>query len=265
MASSVAITGAGRGIGYAFLTHYAAQPDTKVFGIVRNKEAAESKLANDGITNVTLVEADITDFKALQKAADEVSKITCGSLDLLINNAGIAGKLPFDIVSDILPNDLGDDLLTTFQTNVVGVAYTTNTFLPLIRKGQWKKVITISSGLADDVLTNQYSLAINGPYSISKAATNTLVAKYNAALGKSEGILFLALSPGVVATDMNAPLDMSEKDMAKMQEMGAKFAQYAPHFTGPISPQESVSMMVEVIDKATVEAMGENIVRFYPK
>ena len=45
-----------------------------------------------------------------------------------------------------------------------------------------------------------------------------LVVKYNAALGKSEGILFLALSPGLVDTSEGAP--MSEQDMAGAQAMG---------------------------------------------
>jgi len=53
---------------------------------------------------------------------------------------------------------------------------------------------------------------------ISKAAVNMLVVKYNAALGKSEGILFLALSPGLVDTSEGAP--MSEQDMAGAQAMG---------------------------------------------
>lgn len=84
----------------------------------------------------------------------------------------------------------------SFQANVVGTAYVLDTFLPLIRKGKEKKIVVISSGMADLELVNQINVAIAAPYSVSKAAANLLVAKYHAALGKKEGILFLSLSPG---------------------------------------------------------------------
>lgn len=63
-----------------------------------------------------------------------------------------------------------------------------------------KKVITISSGVADIDLTNDLEISFAAPYSISKAAVNLAVAKYNA-FYKQEGILFLSISPGVVATE----------------------------------------------------------------
>lgn len=53
---------------------------------------------------------------------------------------------------------------------------------------------------ADNDLINRFSIPIAAPYSISKAAVNTLVSKYNATFGKSEGILFMAISPGLVDT-----------------------------------------------------------------
>lgn len=36
--------------------------------------------------------------------------------------------------------------------------------------------------------------------------------------------------------------------------MMAKFADYAPHFTGPITPTESVDRVLSVVDKASVKA-----------
>ena len=46
-----------------------------------------------------------------------------------------------------------------------------------------------------DPMINTYRLAIAAPYSVSKTALNTLIAKYNAALAK-EGILVFGISPG---------------------------------------------------------------------
>lgn len=145
--------------------------------------------------------------------------------------------------------------MAAFRVNVVGVAFGTNAFLPLIRAGSTKKVITLGTGLAMADLTNQFELQQNPAYSISKAATNMLVAKYNAAYGKSEGILFLSLSPGFVDTGTNTT-PLNDDDAKAMQDMGAKFAKYAPHFTGPITTEESVKAMDKVITIATAQSMG---------
>lgn len=73
-----------------------------------------------------------------------------------------------------------------------------NVFLPLVKLSKEKKVIAISSGMADVALIRDYALADGAPYAISKAARNMAVAKYSAY--SSEGILFLAICPGVVDT-----------------------------------------------------------------
>jgi NAD(P)-dependent dehydrogenase (short-subunit alcohol dehydrogenase family) len=259
---SYLITGASRGLGYAFMRHLAAIPGNTVIGMVRNKEATLARLEKDGITNISIVQADITDRSALTTAYDEVNKITKGSLDILINNAAVINERSAYLT---LPEDdltlLEEDLLSSFRANVVGVANTINTFLPLLRAGKEKKIITISSGMADIELINRFSVPIAAPYSISKAATNALVAKYNAALGKSEGLLFMALSPGLVDTSEGKP--MSEQAIQGAQTMGAMFQEYAPDFTGPISPEKSVEMCLEVIGRATVEGFGGAFVSHY--
>ena len=84
-----------------------------------------------------------------------------------------------------------------FEVNVIANVHLFNSFMPLILKGQAKKVITISSGLADTILTSNYDLALGSLYSTSKAAMNMIVAKYSAQY-KKDGVLFLALSPGLV-------------------------------------------------------------------
>jgi len=42
--------------------------------------------------------------------------------------------------------------------------------------------------------------------------------------------------------------------MQAAQEMGAKFLQIMPHFTGPSTPAESVRDVLKVLDEASVEA-----------
>lgn len=86
-----------------------------------------------------------------------------------------------------------------FHVNVIGVVHTINVFLPLLKAGQAKKVIAITSGFGDLDFTLEAELENSVPYSISKAALNIAIGKYAVAY-KSDGFLFLTISPGVVNT-----------------------------------------------------------------
>lgn len=78
--------------------------------------------------------------------------------------------------------------------------YTINAFLPLIRKGEMKKIVYISAGAGDIKTTRVCELPTMLRYSVGKAAGNIIMAKYSVEL-KTEGILILAMSPGWVETD----------------------------------------------------------------
>ena len=73
-------------------------------------------------------------------------------------------------------NSTPEELMKTFQNNVVGPALTAQAFLPLLEKGNRKVIMNMTSGLA--------SVGLNcGPkcasYSISKTALNMLVSYLN--------------------------------------------------------------------------------------
>lgn len=46
---------------------------------------------------------------------------------------------------------------------------------------------------------------------------------------------------------------MSEEEGPKAMAQGAKFAAYAPHFKGPMAPEESVNAVLKVVDNASFE------------
>lgn len=92
-----------------------------------------------------------------------------------------------------------DELTTSINTNTAGVLYATNAFLPYVRKSSIKKVTVLSSGHADTEFMEAADVSNAIAYAISKAGANIIMAKYAAEL-KSEGFVFLALSPGVVLT-----------------------------------------------------------------
>ncbi|PYI14329.1 NAD(P)-binding protein [Aspergillus violaceofuscus CBS 115571] len=251
---SYLITGASRGLGYAWLKHLSSNAQNTVIGLVRDEATTHNRRSTDRLANVHHVCADITDPRALATAAEQVRDITAGSLDVLINNAAIlTATSAFKPITDLSPEALERDILHSCRTNVVGVAHTVNAFLPLIRRGRAKKVITISSLLADSDLVRHFALDVATPYAISKSAANLLMAKYHASLGATEGILFMALSPGAVSKPGTAP---TEGEAEGRRRMIAKFKAYAPHFSAPITMEESVRRQLEVIESAAVETHG---------
>lgn len=256
---SYAVTGASRGLGYAWVKFLASDPNNTVIGIVRDKPTADAALAADGITNVHIVTGDITDFKALETAAAAVSAITGGSLDVLINNAALVSTAEsrFSSVIDLAPALIEKEFLETYRTNVVGVVHTINAFLPLIRKGTQKKVVAISSGLADGDVVVRFGLSTSTPYSVSKAGINLLMAKYHAALAESDGITFVSISPGVVQTRKPK---QTATEVKGREIKDNKFRQYAPGWKGPISAEESVKLQFAVVQKATVDTYGGQFV-----
>ncbi|KAH6680986.1 hypothetical protein B0J14DRAFT_275994 [Halenospora varia] len=257
---SYVVTGASRGIGYEFIRKFAQDQSNTVIGLVRNKAATEERLAKDGIKNVTIVEADITDFSAQQKAAAETARLTGGSLDYLINNAALLFTASDTMDISEFENDfpfLEKELMDAFAVNVVGVAKTITAFLPLIKKSTIKKVITISTGMADLDLINEYSLTLSPAYATSKSALNLLIGKYNAVYG-AQGILFLSIAPGMVDTAEGVP--PTPEKLAKYGPMVASFMKYQPNFAGPITPEQSVELMLNVVEGATVEKYGGRFV-----
>lgn len=95
-----------------------------------------------------------------------------------------------------------DDFLESFRVNTLGFVNVVHAFLPLVRSGTVKKVLNLSTGVADLELLHITGHDFGAPYAASKAAANVVVAKYGSAL-KGEGILFLSVSPGYVLTEAN--------------------------------------------------------------
>ncbi|KAK0619548.1 hypothetical protein B0T14DRAFT_430854 [Immersiella caudata] len=253
---SYLVTGVARGIGYEFVRQYSADPQNTVIGIVRNKSATDAKIAADADlstrTNIHILEADITSYPALSAAAKATSKITGGSLDVLIGNAGIVPMFDnFDSFRTLASDPEGiTKCMRELNEVTIGNTHLLNLFTPLLLKGTLKKAIVITSGFADTKLTNDFEVANAPLYSASKAAMNLIVAKFNAEY-KQDGLLFFNLAPGMV--EVGHYDNITEEQKAKIGGIVGKFSQYAPGFKGPLTPVESVSMMRGVVEKASIE------------
>jgi NAD(P)-dependent dehydrogenase (short-subunit alcohol dehydrogenase family) len=86
---SWAVTGATRGIGFGFIDNLSSDPDNQVFALIRNLATADAlKTLAAERKNVHIVVTDLSSPEKLKQAAEEISKTTEGSLDVLMLNAG---------------------------------------------------------------------------------------------------------------------------------------------------------------------------------
>jgi NAD(P)-dependent dehydrogenase (short-subunit alcohol dehydrogenase family) len=176
------------------------------------------------------------------------------------------------------PEEITRVLRELNEVHVIATVHIFNLFLPLIQKGNAKKVIATTTGYTDNELTREYELYVAPFYTASKAAQNALVAKYHAQYAQ-DGILFLALAPGSVEvgqygnrtlvipeirtclyiTDSYTMTTVTEEQQQKLAITGGKFMKYAPDFTGPITTEASIGLMLNVINNATVEKNGGDV------
>ncbi|KAG2413847.1 hypothetical protein HFD88_003036 [Aspergillus terreus] len=253
--TSYAITGASKGIGREFVRQLAASSNNTVLAIVRDPESSGiSELASKH-PNVHVVKGDVTDPKSILEAASAAAAVTGGKLEVLIHNSNAVDMASMSSNPTQLPFD-AEAIRAIFDpplsTAIYGGLWTTNAFLPLIEKGTQKKIVHISSGMADLDLIKKTGVSGAVAYSVAKAGMNIQVAKYAAELAP-RGIKVLALSPGWVDTWEGAkppPVVEAEKAMLK------QFQAVEPELKGQIQPEESVRRCLQVIERLDAETSG---------
>ncbi|TRX90608.1 hypothetical protein FHL15_008581 [Xylaria flabelliformis] len=251
---SYVITGVSKGLGFEFLRQISSTNNT-VIGLARDVAATKKRVNEElsGRTNIHILHGDLNDYETLQKAAAETADITGGSLDYLIANAShISYWDSYDPIGTLAqdPKRLEKELTEHYRATVLGNINLYASFIPLILKGQVKKVIAISTGLSDLDITNQLELELAPLYAIAKAGLNMMTAKFSAQYRK-EGVLFMNVCPGVV--DVGHSRNTTPAQMASLMTMREKFQTYAPHFKGPATPEESVRDVISVWERASIE------------
>jgi NAD(P)-dependent dehydrogenase (short-subunit alcohol dehydrogenase family) len=199
---TVLITGANQGIGFE-TARQLAELNFFVYLGSRNKEQgreAAKKLNDLGLTNVESVVIDVADVNAVHQANLEMeAKIE--ALDILINNAGIAGSEPQDFATCDLKN-----LRNIFDTNFFGAIQTTQEFLPLLRKSSAGKIINVSSevGSLSGLALSEGNAGRHKfhAYGASKTALNAFTVMLAYEL-RDSGISVNSVTPGHTATNLN--------------------------------------------------------------
>jgi NAD(P)-dependent dehydrogenase (short-subunit alcohol dehydrogenase family) len=199
---TVLITGANKGIGFE-TARQLARLGYRVFLGSRDKargEEAVEKLSASGLSGVEFIRIDVTDSQSIQQAAADMA-VKVDALDILINNAGIAGPQPQHIATTDMRA-----LRTVFETNFFGAVQTTQHFLPLLEKSAAPVIVNVSSELGS---LARHSSAERNPnwdnydaYSCSKTALNA----FTLALAnqfRNTKFRINSVTPGFTATDLN--------------------------------------------------------------
>ncbi|CEJ53655.1 hypothetical protein PMG11_00005 [Penicillium brasilianum] len=272
--SSYAITGASKGIGREFVRQLAADTTKTVLAIVRDPTSSGISELASRLPNVHVIKGDVTDPDSILEAASAAAEVTGGKLDVLIHNSNAVDVATMSLNPTQLPFDaqaIRRIFDPPFSTGIYGGIWTTNAFLPLIERGTQKKIVHISSAMADLDLIKATGISYGVAYSIGKAGMNVQVAKYAAELAP-RGIKVLALSPGWVDTwegkwpvatftgvIMETDMIAGEKPPEVMQAESVMLKQFQtaePELKGQIQPEESVRKSLEVIGRLDSKASG---------
>lgn len=199
---TVLITGANKSIGFETARQLLQQGYYVYLGC-RDKQKGQqavSQLQSEGLSQIEPIEIDVDHIDSI-KVAREVLGQKIKVLDVLINNAGIAGSFP----QPPLETDISI-VKQVFETNFFGVIEVTQAFIDLLRQSPEPRIVNVTSGLGSLTLQNdptwKHYLVKPAAYVASKAALNayTIVLAYDL---RDSAFKVNAVDPGYTATDFN--------------------------------------------------------------
>lgn len=187
------ITGANKGLGFEAARRLIAAGH-QVFLTARDRARGEEAARRLG---AHFVQMDVTDDASVAAAAAYLAEQP-GGLDVLINNAGIAGAIgdPTAVKAD--------EVRAVYETNVFGIVRVTNALLPLLKASANPVIVNVASGLGSFGVVHDSSriefkvLAL--AYCSSKSAVTMLTVQYAKALPHMR---VNVVDPGYTATDLN--------------------------------------------------------------
>lgn len=136
------------------------------------------------LPTVTQTVADVAKLEDVERLFKDVEKSLRG-LDVLVNNAGIAG--PTGLVEDIKPEDWD----RTIAIDLNGMFYCTRKAMPLIKKAGGGSIINLSS------IAGRFGFAMRTPYSAAKWAVVGFTQSLAAEAGPDK-VRVNCIQPGIV-------------------------------------------------------------------
>jgi NAD(P)-dependent dehydrogenase (short-subunit alcohol dehydrogenase family) len=187
------ITGANKGLGFETARRLVDAGHSVYVGA---RDPRRGRVAADAVGG-RFIELDVTSDESVDAAARDILRRD-GRLDVLINNAGIAGAAgkPADVTAE--------EVEDVFATNVFGLVRVTHAMLPLLLKSENPVIVNVASGLGSiGVVTDKERLEsrfASIAYSSSKSAVTMLTVQYAKAFPE---LRVNVVDPGYTATDLN--------------------------------------------------------------
>jgi NAD(P)-dependent dehydrogenase (short-subunit alcohol dehydrogenase family) len=221
----VLITGGSRGIGRATSEHMASR-GWRVFATVREVPgpiSADSATEPEGRGELVRLRADVRDTASLRTAVACTLDRTCGRLNAVVANAGIAAVGTF---VDTPPDVLG----AMMETNYFGVLNTVREALPALLEAQGR-IVVISS---DAAIYGSPGLA---GYSASKFALEGWAESVAHEL-RGDGVRVSIVRPGAFRTDIwqsqiYRPKHGSGSDLRLAERLATNWASAADRAADP--------------------------------
>jgi len=200
----VLITGGSRGIGRATALELAKE-GAELGLIARSEqsfEAIRKELTDFGVKFVTAA-ADVSNEEEVNLAVKEIEE-KLGSIDILINNAGIGARAPFlELTTETWKNVL--------DTNVMGLVYVTKAVLPGMIERNRGDIVNISSmsGLKGTEGSSAYSASKFAVIGLSEALMQEV---------RRHNIRVMVLTPSLVETDFTRLRSSHERNPEKFTQ-----------------------------------------------
>jgi NAD(P)-dependent dehydrogenase (short-subunit alcohol dehydrogenase family) len=187
---TVIVTGASSGIGLEVARYFLDRGDNVVINSQTESKLEQVYNELGAGENLAMVAGNIAD-KAVGEALAKTALEKFGSIDVLVNNAGIYDNKPFlEVTEEYL-----DKFLTT---NLKGTFFTTQAVIPQMIKQKDGVVINVGTPLVYHAIAQSPSTA---PIS-SKGAIHALTLQLAAEFGK-DNIRVNTVAPGLIRTPMH--------------------------------------------------------------
>ena len=198
------VTGGSRGIGRAISVRLASMGAHVFINYVSNPEAAQKtqKKITDAGGSADLLAFNVADAAQAQNAIKSLIQ-EAGSLDILINNAGITRD-------GLMARMKEDDWDAVLDTNLKGSFICAKAAARSMMKKRWGRIVNISSviGFAGNAGQVNYSSAKAGMQGLTKSMAREFA---------SRNITVNSVAPGYIVTDMTRDLSDEIKEKIKAE------------------------------------------------
>lgn len=193
------VTGASRGIGKAIAVGLAKDGFQIVVNYLNNETRALETVAeceSYGV-NAVAVQADVSDHEACRQLVSR-AKETFGSIDVLVNNAGITKD-------NLLLRMKPEDFTNVIDANLTSAFHMLSLVTPIMLKQRSGRIINISSvvGIYGNKGQTNYAASKAGLIGMTKSAAKEIGVR---------GITVNAVAPGFIQTEMTDVLGDTFKE-----------------------------------------------------